>query len=199
MKIRAPKAWFGCIPVGDTMGKLYAKILGNRLKKWMVVDNCQAGGQEERGCTEHILALRLIIDYAKKEKVKLFMLFVDFSKAYDKVPRRTLFEILKALGCGKRFLQALISIYNNTINILNSEYIKATVGVKQGGPMSCILFIIYLNVLAGMLKLLGDDSFLAEVHALMLMDDTVLLASSRDKIIEKFAVLMDFCTNIECG
>ena len=74
------------ISIGDTMGKLYAKILGSRLKRWMNIDNCQAGGQEERGCIEHILTLRLIIYYAIKEKVKLFILFVDFSKAYDKVP-----------------------------------------------------------------------------------------------------------------
>ena len=59
--------------------------------------------------------------------------------------------------------------------------------------MSCLLFIIYLNVLAVMLKALENDSFLVDVHALMLMDDTVLLASSRDKIIEKFTVLMRFC------
>ena len=83
----------------------------------------------------------MIIDYAKKEKVKLFVLFIDFSKAYDKVPRRTLFETLKNLGCGKRFLSALLSIYKNTINILNSEYVKATIGVKQGGVASCSSFI----------------------------------------------------------
>ena len=59
--------------------------------------------------------------------------------------------------------------------------------------MSCLLFVIYLNVLAVMLKTLGDDSFLLDVHALMLMDDTVLLASTRKKIIEKFKILMDFC------
>ena len=181
------------ISIGDTIGKLYAKILGNRLKQWMNIDNCQAGGQEERGCPEHILALRLIIDYAVKEKVKLFILFVDFSKAYDKVPRGTLFDLLKTLGCGKRFLRALIAIYKNTINILNSEYVKATIGVKQGGPMSCLLFVIYLNVLAVSLRLIGKDSFLVDTHALMLMDDTVLLASTRDRIIEKFTILMDFC------
>ena len=181
------------ISVGDSIGKLYGKVLGNRLKQWMDVDNCQAGGQEERGCIEHILALRLIIDYARKEKVKLFVLFVDFSKAYDKVPRRTLFEILKKVGCGKRFLSALIAIYKDTVNILNSEYIKAKIGVKQGGPMSCLLFIIYLNILAVMIKALGNDSYLQDVHALMLMDDTVLLASTREKMIEKFKVLMNFC------
>ena len=93
--------------------------------------------QEERGCTEHILGLRLIIDYAKKEKVKLFVLFIDFMiRCHEE-----LFETLKNLGCGKRFLSALISIYKNTINILNSEYVKATIGVKQGGVASCSSFI----------------------------------------------------------
>ena len=59
--------------------------------------------------------------------------------------------------------------------------------------MSCLLFVIYLNVLALMLKAFGNDSFLLDVHALMLMDDTVLLATSRSKIIEKFSTLMEFC------
>ena len=111
----------------------------------MNVDKSQAGGQVKRSCIELILALRLLVDYAKSKKVKLFILFVDFSKAYDKVPRKTLFSILKKLGCGKRFLKALMDIYKRTIIVLNSEYIRATIGVKQGGPMSCILFIIYLN------------------------------------------------------
>ena len=181
------------LSISETVGKLYAKILSNRLRLWMDIDKCQAGGQERRGCIEHVLALRLVIDYAKCEKKKLYILFVDFSKAYDKVPRKTLFGILKKIGCGKRFLRALIAIYKNTINILNSECIRSTVGVKQGGPMSCLLFVIYLNVLALMLKVLGNDSFLLDVHALMLMDDTVLLASTRKKMIEKFAILMKFC------
>ena len=117
-----------------------------------------------------------------------------------------MFDVLKKLGCVtlvircerdwgcvKRFLRALIAIYKDTINILNSEYVRSTVGVKQGGPMSCLLFVIYLNVLALMLKAFGNDSFLLDVHALMLMDDTVLLASTRKKMIEKFTSLMDFC------
>ena len=183
------------LSIGDTIGKLYGKVLGNRLKQWMDIDRCQAGGQALRGCIEHILALRLLIDYAIKERVKLFVLFVDFSKAYDKVPRKTLLEILKNIGRGKRFLRALISTYKNTVNILNSEYIKATIGVKQGEPISCLLFIIYLNlnVLAVMLRMLPSDSFLMGIHAMMLADDTVLLASNREKIKEKFEVLMKFC------
>ena len=44
-----------------------------------------------------------------------------------------------------------------------------------------------------MIRALGNDSFLNDIHALMLMDDTVLLASTREKMIEKFTVLMNFC------
>ena len=102
------------LSIGDTLGKLYGKSLCNRLKLWMDIDMSQAGAQEKRSCTEHILALRLLIDYAKKEKKKLFIVFVDFSKAYDKVPRKVLFEILKKLGCGQRFLRALMAIYKYT-------------------------------------------------------------------------------------
>ena len=154
---------------------------------------CQAGAQEKRGCVEHIVALRLLFEYAKKEKKKLFVIFVDFSKAYDKVPRKILFEILKKLGCGKRFLSAIMAIYKHTLNVINSEYIRATTGVKQGGPMSCILFIIYLNVMVVMMKTLGNDSFLCDLYLMVLMDDTVLVGSSKEMIIKKFDILMKFC------
>ena len=100
---------------------MHAKVLSNRLKSWMDIENCQAGGIEGRGCIDHILALRLVFDYAINDKVKSFMLFVDFSKAYDMVPRGTSFQILKMLGCGKRFLSALIAVYGKTVNIFNSE------------------------------------------------------------------------------
>ena len=108
-------------------------------------------------------------------------------------PEKTLFTILKKVGCGKRMLKAIMAIYQRTVNILNSECIRSTIGVKQGGPMSCILFVIYLNVLSGLLKLIGDDSYLKDLHALMLMDDTVLLGSSREMIENKFETMMRFC------
>ena len=78
------------LSIGDTLGKLYATILCNRLKLWIDVDPCQAGATEERSCTEQILALRLLIDHVRKGKKKLFILFVDFSKAYGRVPRKNI-------------------------------------------------------------------------------------------------------------
>ena len=39
------------------------------------------------------------------------------------------------------------------------------------------------------------DDFLLWLHCLLSMDDTVILATSRDKAISKFQVLQDFCTS----
>ena len=38
-----------------------------------------------------------------------------------------------------------------------------------------------------------DDSSLGSLHALLLMDDTVLFATSREKIIQKFRIVQQFC------
>ena len=64
--------WRG-LSIGETIGKLHAKILSCRLNLWMHIDKCQAGGQVKRGCVEHIAALRLIINYAKSEKKTILL------------------------------------------------------------------------------------------------------------------------------
>ena len=46
-----------CIP------KIYDYILYNRLAAWFKPDMEQAGAQPKRGCMEHIISLRLLIDY----------------------------------------------------------------------------------------------------------------------------------------
>ena len=72
--------------------------------------------------------------------------------------------------------------------------ILANLGVKQGSSASCILFILYVDRMIRMVKnAFQDDGFLGSLHMLMLMDDTVLLATSKKKLIEKFQKCQDFC------
>ena len=130
----------------------------------------------------------------KRKKRKLFITFVDFSKAYDLVPRHMLFSVLKRLGCGAVMLGAISSMYSITQSIIGTAIITTVIGVRQGSPTSCLLFILYVNDL---IKLLKDtcepDGFLSWLHLLMLMDDTVLLATSRVNIIKKVNLLIKFC------
>ena len=68
------------ISVIDSICKLYDYILNNRLISWYIPQREQAGGQSERDCVEHIMTLRLIIDYARKTRQKLFIAKTEVPK-----------------------------------------------------------------------------------------------------------------------
>lgn len=182
------------ISIMDTLAKIYDVLLLNRLKLWCHIDQCQAGAQKGRGCLEQIVALRLLSDYAKYKKVKLYVLFIDFSKAYDRVPRGKLMERLRSLGCGRVMLGAIKAMYKSTKNILKSATIDASIGVRQGAPSSCLLFVIYIDYMVRMIKrAVGNDGFLGLLHVLLLMDDAVIMATSREMCLKKLEVVLEFC------
>ena len=80
------------INIMAALPKLYDHVINNRLKQWFKSDEEQAGAKKGRGCEEQILVLRLLIDIARKTKAPLYIIFVDFAKAYDKINRGTLIE-----------------------------------------------------------------------------------------------------------
>ena len=68
---------------------------------------------------------------------------------------------------------------------------------KHCSSTSCFLFILYVDRMVKMIKQsFRDDGFLGGLHILMLMDDTVLLSTTREGIIEKFRRCQDFCKRI---
>ena len=119
---------------------------------------------------------------------------MDFSKAYDFVLRHKLFACLKRLGCGLVMLGSLIAMYSVTESVVGSAVISATIGVRQGLATSCFLFIVYVNELIGKVKEeCQPEGFLRWLHILMLMDDTVLLSTSRSGMEKKLNILCKFC------
>ena len=175
------------ISVNDIFFRLYDKILAKRLSLWYKPCVEQAGSQKGRNCIEHIMTLRLFIDYAKISKLKLYILFIDFEKAYDKIVRRKLIERLKDLGCGYRMINNIIAIYKCTKFIFQKVTFFANLGVRQGSSTSSLLFILYVDKMIQMVKnSFNDDGFTAGVHILMLMDDTILLSTSKSCLTKKF-------------
>ena len=76
------------IAINDIIFRVFDNILYKRLSLWYMPTREQAGSQSGRGCLEQIMTIRLLIDYAKKKRFKLYLLFIDFEKAYDKLSRR---------------------------------------------------------------------------------------------------------------
>ena len=182
------------ISIINSICKIYDYILRNRLMKWYSPDREQAGAQPRWGCMEHIVTLRLIMNYCFRKRVKLFITYVDFSKAYDRVPMNKLLGCLRKLGCGLTMLLSILAMYQVTKSLLGMAVITAIVGVRQGSPTSCFLFTIFVNELIVMLIMRrADDGFLCWLHSLMLMHDTIILATTRERLQEKLDILHEFC------
>lgn len=183
------------ISLMDSLAKVYDCILNRRLNLWFKPDREQAGAQKGRGCLEHLLTLRLLIDSARHKKRKLYVIFVDFSKAYDRVPRATMLSMMRNLGCGTTMLRAIAAAYQTTQAILRTAIITSSIGVRQGSPSSCLLFTLLVNQLIRDFKeKCPHDGFLKWLHCLLLMDDAVIFATTRQRALEKIQILQEFCT-----
>ena len=182
------------ISIMNSLSKLFDMVLCARLELWFRPLREQAGAQAGRGCMEHIVTLRLLTDYAKRKKIKLYVTFVDYSAAYDNVPRYGLFQMMQRLGCGARMLACLVAMYAVTRSIIGSITVTGCIGVRQGAPTSCFLFVLFLETMVRMFKeRCFPDGFLAWLHLLVLMDDTVILSTTREGMLRKLKILHEFC------
>ncbi len=66
---------------------------------------------------------------------------MDFSKAYDLVPRQKLFTVLRRAGYGAVMLAALAAMYPVTESLVGGTVVTAVQEVRQGSPTSC--FVVY--------------------------------------------------------
>jgi hypothetical protein len=57
--------------------------------------------------------------------------------------------------------------------------------MKQGGSSSVKLFTAYIDPTIDAVNSLGPDDWLEKTHILLLMDDTAIMATSREKMAEK--------------
>ncbi len=143
---------------------------------------------------EHIVSLRLFCNMAKRKRLKFYVTFIDFSQPYDRVPRHILFRVLQRLRCGAVMLAALGAAYTHTESVFGTAVILLTMGVRQGSPTSCLLFIIFVDDLIRIIKArCGLDGFLQWLPVLKLMDDTVLMATCRESMLRKLALLQNYC------
>jgi hypothetical protein len=72
---------------------------------------------------------------------------------------------------------------------IGNESFDTTSGMKQGGSSSVKLFTAYIDPTIDAVNSLGPDDWLEKTHILLLMDDTAIMATSREKMAEKLNYL----------
>ncbi|CAG4964250.1 unnamed protein product [Parnassius apollo] len=120
---------------------------------------------------------------------RIFCAFVDLEKAFDKVIRKKMWELLPEYGVDGRLLRAVQSLYYDCKACVRvghdlSPMFSVQAGVKQGCVMSSWLFILYLDSCLQKLKnsYLGVKLGDIKVNCLLYADDAVLIAPSEAEL-----------------
>ena len=179
------------ITLTSVFSKIFSLILDSRLRKWAednekLSDN-QFGFRSKRSTVDCIFVLTSIINKVLFcDKKKLYCAFVDFRKAFDLVYRNGIWVKLINQGVSSKMVNMLRAIYESVkscvrVNGRLSDYFDSYMGVKQGEPLSPLLFIFFIDDMA---KALKDDTqdyiTLNELQIFLLLfaDDTVLFSET---------------------
>ncbi len=179
------------ITIALILAKLFIMILDKRLSKRAEQHGLRAKGQTRlrKDChtIDQLFILRTLIEQSKAKKKPLNCCFVDFKKAFNIVLCEVLWHVLvgfKVEGC---FLQCLHAMYTKDIICINhlsegvTSSFKCQQGVKQGCPLSPLLFGLYLHALEGCLHGKNCDALtLANLHVWLLFfaNDLTLMSES---------------------
>ena len=123
------------------------------------------------------------------------ILKLDYEKAYDKVNREFLLEILSKRNFGDRWIGWIKQhLYNGSVGVQVNEkegnFFETGKGLRQGDPLSPILFNLVVDVLTRMfqkaqdhelIKGLGCELIPQGVISLQYADDTILFLSDNVK------------------
>ena len=195
------------ITVTSVLAKVFAMIIETRLSAWAEDHNLRAEGQagfrKDHRTVDNIFIMHTLISKARKSKRKLYCCFVDFKKAFDSVPRHSLWQVLESLGVTGDILYCLKSIYDkDEACVLTGEGLsdsfRCTTGVKQGCPASPLLFGLYIDEIEALLKEAKDDidapMLLQTLVAILLFaDDIALFSYSAQGLQAQLDILQKFC------
>jgi hypothetical protein len=150
-----------------------------------------------------LFILRTLTKQARFQKKQLYTCFVDFKKAFDIVPRDLLWQVLEGLGISGRILECLRSMYCQDWAYLHhpKEGLTPTflcrIRVKQGCPLSPLLFGLFIDGLKKRMNVLEGDTppMLGQlaVRLLLYADDLALMSHTPAGLQKQLDVLQAFC------
>ena len=155
---RLPKNWRP-ISLLNTDYKILAKLLAARFGKLLpyLLSQDQNGFVAGRQLEDAVMMCQMAIDYLAINHESAYLVMLDQEKAFDRVDPTYLLDVLRAYKIPEYLINWVSIIYSLVptklcINGQVTESILLKSGVRQGCPLSPLLFVLSIEPLANLIR-----------------------------------------------
>ena len=163
--------------------KIASKAMAMRLESNLplLIHHSQNAFIKGRPIFDAIRAIDDILEYAKRNNKPGILVAIDFEKAFDTPNQTFLVKVLQKFNFGTYFLQWMRTFYANLSScVLNNgfstNFFSVSRGVRQGDPLSPLLFILSLEILACYIR---QDR---NIHGLVINNEEIKLTLFADDV-----------------
>ncbi|KAK3545265.1 hypothetical protein QTP70_002782 [Hemibagrus guttatus] len=162
--------------------KLWERVVEARLRKVVEICEQQYGFMPRKSTTDAIFALRILMEKYRDGQRELHCVFVDWEKAYDRVPREELWYCMRKSGVAEKYVRVVQDMYERSRTVVRcavgqTEEFKVEVGLHQGSALSPFLFAIVMDQLS-------EEVRQESPWTMMFADDIVICSESREQVEE---------------
>ncbi|GFN76223.1 endonuclease-reverse transcriptase [Plakobranchus ocellatus] len=152
------------------------------------IGDTQCGFVEGKGTINAVYMLRMIIERALEMQKDIYLCFIDYTKAFDRVKHWEMIKQLKQLHVDGKDLRIIKNIYWQQIAAVRIEneispFQMIKRGVRQGCVLSLDLFNLYSEtILRNLDEYPGIRIGGRMINNLRYADDTVLIAENKEDL-----------------
>ncbi len=133
------------ISVSSVLTRVIHKILARRMRDNFTFSPLQYAFLKKDGCLEASVLLQALFRKSHDGGSPITMLFLDIAKAFDTVAHNTILEAAKLAGEMDPLINYVANLYEETEVNLGTKMTKCGRGVRQGNPLSALLFILVMD------------------------------------------------------
>ena len=174
------------ITIGSLLGRIYSAMIDRKLRSKIKQHIRQKGFTQEDGCKNNIAILSSALTKMKEDSGGIITI-IDISKAFDTVPHGEISQSLMNKGVPSPICEYIQKMYIGCKTIIYCRDKKTLPvdilrGVKQGDPLSPLLFNLIIDPIIGTLDETTEGIKLENenISVLAFADDLVLLAKDKE-------------------
>lgn len=189
------------IAVASTVSKLFEYYILHHIEKFLISHDNQFGFKPNHSTDMSVFLLKQMISHYVNKGSPVYALFLDSSKAFDRVNHDLLFKKLIERNVPMCFVRLLCFWYKQQSIVVRwgnhfSKPFTTSSGVRQGGILSPLLFSVYMDGLSDELNCMNIGCYAGNfcINHIMFADDLCCICPS----IKGLQKLVNVCENYAC-